>query len=257
MEPLLRATRVVKSFGHVKALRGADFDVMKGEVVALMGDNGAGKSTLVKVLSGTIRPDEGAIHVDGATVVLDSPLAARNAGIETVYQDLSLADTLDPTANLFLGRELRSPGFFGRLGFLDNREMRIQAAEVFQSLGLTIDVSQEAVGDLSGGQRQGIAVSRAVTWARHVLFLDEPTAALGVEQTRNVLDMIRRVRDSGISVVFVSHSLPEVLQVADRIEVLRLGRRVGRFATAEASAEDIIAAITGATSDPWPNEEVE
>lgn len=246
---VLRASGVRKSFGHVEALRGADFTVGRGEVVALMGDNGAGKSTLVKVLAGVLRPDSGSVELDGQVVDLTSPVVARAFGVETVYQDLALADTLDPTANLFLGRELRRRGVLGRLGFLDNREMRRQANAVFDSLNLTVRSDHEAVGNLSGGQRQGIAVSRAVNWARHVLFMDEPTAALGVRQTRNVLELIRRVRDRGVSVVLITHSLPEVMEVADRIEVLRLGRRVARFATADVSAARVVAAITGAGAD--------
>lgn len=243
---VLSAKGVVKSFGHVEALRAADFDVLPGEVVALMGDNGAGKSTLVKVLSGVIRPDSGVIRVAGEQVSFSSPVEARMAGIETVYQDLSLADTLDPTANMFLGREIRRGGLLGRLGFFDNKKMRVQAAEAFESLNVTITSSHDEVGNLSGGQRQGIAVSRAVTWAKHVLFMDEPTAALGVRQTQNVLDLIRRVRDRGVSVVLISHSVPEVLEVADRVEVLRLGRRVGRFVVSRSSAKEIVGAITGA-----------
>ncbi len=243
---VLAVRDVRKSFGSVEALRGACFDVRRGEVVALMGDNGAGKSTLVKVISGVVRPDAGEILVDGAPVVIDSPQAARDAGIETVYQDLALADALDPSANLFLGREIRRGGLLGRLGFLDTREMRARASAVFDSLDLTLRSDRDPVGNMSGGQRQGIAVSRAATWARHVLFLDEPTAALGVRQTRTVLDLVRRVRERGISVVLISHSLPEVMAVADRIEVLRLGRRVGQFTTADTSPEQVVAAMTGA-----------
>jgi len=243
---ILAARGIKKSFGRVEALRGADFDVRRGEVVALMGDNGAGKSTLVKVLSGVHSADEGVVTLDGHEVAFGSPEEAREAGIETVYQDLALADTLDSAANLFLGRELRRPGVLGRIGVLDKRRMRQEAREAFESLQVTVRSEHDAVGNLSGGQRQGIAVCRAATWAKHVLFLDEPTAALGVRQTENVLDLIRRVRDRGISVVLISHSLPEVMRVADRIEVFRLGRRIGQFITADVSAEDVVAAITGA-----------
>jgi len=243
---VLTATAITKSFGSVEALRGASFEVRHGEVVALMGDNGAGKSTLVKILSGVVRPDGGEIHVDGVPVRIESPQDARDAGIETVYQDLALADALDPAANLFLGREVRRQGLLGRLGFLDNRAMRARAAGVFTSLDLTLRSDRDPVGNMSGGQRQGIAVSRAATWARHVLFLDEPTAALGVRQTRTVLDLVRRVRDLGVSVVLISHNLPEVMSVADRIEVLRLGRRVGQFTCADTSPEQVVAAMTGA-----------
>jgi simple sugar transport system ATP-binding protein len=252
---ILTARDVRKSFGRVEALRGADFDVRRGEVVALMGDNGAGKSTLVKVLSGVVIPDGGTITLDGSPLAVETPEQARMAGIETVYQDLALADTLDSAANLFLGRELRRSGLLGRMGFLDNRAMRREAKEVFENLQVTVRSEHDSVGTMSGGQRQGIAVCRAATWAQHVLFLDEPTAALGMRQTENVLDLIRRVRDKGISVVLISHSLPEVLKVADRIEVLRLGRRIGQFVTAEVSAEEVVGAITGATGAPGLDEE--
>lgn len=244
--PLLEARGIVKSFGHVEALRGADFEVRHNEIVALMGDNGAGKSTLVKILSGVIVPDGGEIRIDGTAVSVRSPAEARLLGVETVYQDLALADTLDPVANLFLGRELGRRGLLGRLGFLDNGEMRRRAGEVFSSLNVPVRPEHDSAGNLSGGQRQGIAVSRAVTWASKVLFLDEPTAALGVRQTRNVLDLIRRVRDRGVSVVLISHSVPEVLEVADRIEVLRLGKRVDRFTRDTVTAEAVVAALTGA-----------
>lgn len=248
-QTLLSARSIVKSFGHVQALRGVDFEVRPSEVVALMGDNGAGKSTLVKVLSGAIRPDAGTITIAGEQVSFATPIEARRAGIETVYQDLSLADTLDPAANLFLGRELRRRGVLGRLGFLDQRLMRQRTLEAFESLRVTVPSVQAPVRDLSGGQRQGVAVARAVTWAKHVLFLDEPTAALGVQQTRNVLDLIRRVRDRGVSVVLISHSVPDVMAVADRVEVLRLGRRVGQFVVATSAAADIVSAIVGATDE--------
>lgn len=244
--PLLEARGIVKSFGHVEALRGADFEVRHHEIVALMGDNGAGKSTLVKILSGVIVPDGGELRIDGAAVSVRSPAEARLLGVETVYQDLALADTLDPVANLFLGRELGRRGLLGRLGFLDNGEMRRRAGEVFSSLNVPVRPEHGSAGNLSGGQRQGIAVSRAVTWASKVLFLDEPTAALGVRQTRNVLDLIRRVRDRGVSVVLISHSVPEVLEVADRIEVLRLGKRVDRFTRDTVTAEAVVTALTGA-----------
>ena len=254
---VLQARGVTKRYGQVEALRGADFDVQPGEVVALMGDNGAGKSTLVKILSGVVRPDAGSVAMSGREVSFSSPTEARAAGVETVYQDLSLADTLDPTANLFLGREIRRSGVLGRLGFLDNAQMRRRATDAFTSLNLTVRSGHDAVGNLSGGQRQGIAVARAITWANDVLFLDEPTAALGVRQTQNVLDLIRRVRDKGVSVVLVSHSLPEVREVADRIEVLRLGRRVGVFQVATTSAEDVVRAITGALDSTAPDAEKE
>jgi simple sugar transport system ATP-binding protein len=245
-QPLLEARELHKSFGRVRALRGASFTVNPGEVVALIGDNGAGKSTLVKCISGVLHPDSGEILVDGKPVELDSAVAARRLGIETVYQDLALAPDLDPAANLFLGRELLRSGPLGKLGFIDKGAMRQRSREAFGSLGVGLQSTASPIATLSGGQRQGVAVSRAVMWASRVVFMDEPTAALGVVQTRNVLDLIRRVRDTGVSVVLISHNMPEVLEVADRIEVLRLGRRVARFTAGEPSMEDLVGAMTGA-----------
>jgi simple sugar transport system ATP-binding protein len=244
--PLYEARGVVKRFGHVTALDGADFSVYPGEVVALVGDNGAGKSTLVKTLSGALRHDEGELLFNGTPVELDSPLAARALGIETVYQDLALAPELDPAMNAFLGREVMRPGLLGKLGFLDRKTMRRRTAEAFASLGVGVRSTTVPVSMLSGGQRQGVAVSRAVMWASKAIFLDEPTAALGVVQTRAVLELIRRVRDTGCAVVLISHNMPEVLEVADRIEVLRLGRRVASLRAADTSMEEIVGAMTGA-----------
>jgi simple sugar transport system ATP-binding protein len=247
-ETILEARSIARSYGHVHALRGADFAAVPGQVVALIGDNGAGKSTLVKILSGALQPDGGEIWFEGARVELPTPVAARALGIETVYQDLALAPDLDPAANLFLGRERLRAGPLGALGFLDKKAMRRATNQSFSSLGVGLQNTAAPVAALSGGQRQSVAVGRAVTWASKVLFLDEPTAALGVVQTRKVLDLIRRVRDRGIAVVLISHNMPEVLEVADRVEVLRLGRRVARFARAELSMEDLIGAMTGAIS---------
>jgi simple sugar transport system ATP-binding protein len=245
-EPLLEARGIVKSFGHVLALRGADFTVFPGEVVALIGDNGAGKSTLVKTLSGVHHPDAGEIRFEGRPVQIDSPLAARALGIETVYQDLALAPDLESSANLFLGRENMRPGILGRLGFLDKPAMRRRTEEAFSTLGVGVQSATAPVATLSGGQRQGVAVARAVTWAGRLVFMDEPTAALGVVQTQKVLELIRRVRDTGLSVVLISHNMPEVMQVADRVEVLRLGERVAQLQTAETSMEELVGSMTGA-----------
>jgi simple sugar transport system ATP-binding protein len=245
-EPLLEAHGIVKSFGRVRALRGASFTVNQGEVVALIGDNGAGKSTLIKTLSGVIHPDEGEIRFEGRPVAITSPVAARELGIETVYQDLALAPDLESSANLFLGREETRGGVLGKLGFLDKRAMRRRTEEAFKQLGVGVQDASAAVATLSGGQRQGVAVARAVTWAGKVVFMDEPTAALGVVQTRNVLDLIRRVRDNGLAVVLISHNMPEVMEVSDRVEVLRLGARVARFTTAQTSMEELVGAMTGA-----------
>jgi simple sugar transport system ATP-binding protein len=244
--PLLEARGVVKSFGRVRALRGASFAVYPGEVVALVGDNGAGKSTLVKTLAGVHGPDAGELLVDGTPVSFASPVDAREQGIEVVYQDLALASELEPAANLYLGREIRRPGVLGRLGFLDKREMRRRGDDAFRDLGVRIQDTGASVAAMSGGQRQGVAVARAVMWANRVVFMDEPTAALGVVQTRNVLDLIKRVRERGIAVVLISHNMPEVLEVADRVEVLRLGRRVARFTRGDVTMEQIVGAMTGA-----------
>jgi simple sugar transport system ATP-binding protein len=247
-EPVLEARDIVKSFGRVQALRGASFTVYPQEVVALVGDNGAGKSTLVKTLVGVHPPDRGEIMFGGKPVEIQTPHDARDLGIETVFQDLALAAEIDPAANMFLGREVLRPGLLGRLGFLDNAAMRRRSEEAFRNLGVRIQDTSAPVANMSGGQRQGIAICRAVTWASKVVFMDEPTAALGVVQTRNVLDQIRRVRDHGLSVVLISHNMPEVFEVADRIEVLRLGKRVARMRPSEVSMEDIVAAMTGAST---------
>src|ERR671922_2809 len=245
-DALLEARGIVKSFGRVRALRGASFTVNAGEVVALIGDNGAGKSTLVKTLSGVHHPDGGEILFEGRPVAIPNPVVARELGIETVYQDLALAPDLESSANLFLGRETTRPGLLGKLGFLDKGAMRRKTEDAFRQLGVGVQDPAAAVATLSGGQRQGVAVARAVTWAGKVVFMDEPTAALGVVQTRNVLDLIRRVADTGLAVVLISHNMPEVFEVSDRVEVLRLGERVARFTTAEASMEELVAAMTGA-----------
>ena len=247
-EPVLEARSIVKSFGRVRALRGASFTVYPQEVVALVGDNGAGKSTLVKTLVGVHPPDSGEILFNGKPVNINTPHDARDLGIETVFQDLSLAAEIDPAANMFLGREVMRPGLLGKLGFLDKAQMRQRSDEAFKKLGVRIQDTSAPVANMSGGQRQGIAITRAVTWASKVVFMDEPTAALGVVQTRNVLEQIKRVREHGLSVVLISHNLPEVFEVADRIEVLRLGQRVARLRPKEVSMEDIVSAMTGAST---------
>ncbi|MBO0841278.1 MAG: sugar ABC transporter ATP-binding protein [Sciscionella sp.] len=244
--PILEAKGLTKRFGSVEALRGASFSAYAGEVVALIGDNGAGKSTLVKCLSGVEHPDSGEIAIDGKPVIMDSPTSARAHGIETVYQDLAVAPELDPAANLYLGRELKLPGLLGKLGMLDKARMRREAVDAFARLGVELQRMDVPIGSLSGGQRQSVAVARSVAWASKVVFMDEPTAALGVVQRERVLDVIRKVRDTGVSVVLISHNMPEVLAVSDRIEVLRLGRRVARFTSADATLEDLVGAMTGA-----------
>ncbi len=246
--PRLEARGLTKRYGHVVALDGADFTAYAGEIVALVGDNGAGKSTLVKCLSGALQPDAGEILLEGAPVRLSSPAVARECGLETVYQDLALAADLTPAANLFLGRELMRDGVLGRLGVLDDRAMRAQAQRSLDELGIRLQDTQVSVGSLSGGQRQAVAIARAVAWASDVVFLDEPTAALGVAQRERVLEIAQRVRDGGRAVVLISHNLPEVLAVADRVQVLRRGRRVAQFRAADASLEGLVGAMTGAVA---------
>jgi simple sugar transport system ATP-binding protein len=242
--PLLEARSLVKRYGNVLALDGASFAAYPGEVTALIGDNGAGKSTLVKILSGAVRPDSGQILVDGKPVSMSSPLDARRHGIETVYQDLALAPDLDAAANLHLGRELY---WFKPLHILNKPAMRKRAVEAFADLGVQLKDVTAPVVTLSGGQRQSVAVARAVAYASKIIFMDEPTAALGVVQRERVLDNIKRVRDRGIAVVLISHNMPEVLAVADRVEVLRMGRRVARFqASARPTVEQLVGAMTGA-----------
>jgi len=244
---VLSASGVAKRFGHVTALDGVSLEVAAGEVLALMGDNGAGKSTLVKILSGAQAPDEGCVLVDGSPVVIGSPLDARALGIETVYQDLALADDLSAPANLFLGREHLRPGLPGRLGFLDRARMQRDAEEQMQSLGARIPDYSSSVRMFSGGQRQSVAIARASIWASRVIIMDEPTAALGLVQTAQVADLIRRTRERGIAVIVISHSVPFVFDVADRIVVLRLGVAAATLSPSSTSHDEIVAAITGAS----------
>jgi simple sugar transport system ATP-binding protein len=246
MTPLLEARGLSRSFGHVRALDNASFDVGAGEVVALIGDNGAGKSTLVKAVTGNLDLDAGEIFFEGAPVTIETPAQASAMGIEVVYQDLALAPHLNPVQNMFLGREISRRGLLGALGFMDEKRMRARAEAGFKELGGTVRSMTAQVGAMSGGQRQQIAIVRAIAWAGKLVFLDEPTAALGVVQTRNVLDTIKRVRDKGVAVVLISHSMPEVLEVADRVQVMRLGTRVATYRTADTTMEQLVGAMTGA-----------
>ena len=240
--PLIEARHITRHFGHVRALQGANFSVGRGEIVGLIGDNGAGKSTLIRILSGTDRPDAGEILVNGQLVHFNGPHDARAAGIETVYQDLALAPDLDAAANVFLGREILKPGLLGRLGVLDKSRMVRQAGEAMSRLGVKIHPTTE-VFTLSGGQQQSAAVARAAMWATNVILMDEPTANLGVMQTKGVLDLISRVRKAGTAVVVISHNLPQMLEITDRILILRLGRTVGQIAASDATVDDLIRAM--------------
>jgi fructose transport system ATP-binding protein len=244
---VLEARGLEKRFGHVTALAGADFELRAGEILAVVGDNGAGKSTLIKVLSGALAPDAGTLLLDGTEVAFAGPLDARKRGIETVYQDLAVAPALDVAANLFLGRELRQPGWRGRLlRRLDERAMRRQAAEHMRALQVGIQSMTAPVESLSGGQRQAVAVARAAAFARRLIIMDEPTAALGVKESAMVLDLIRRIRERGLAVVLISHNMPHVFEVADRIHVQRLGRRAALVTPKTHSMPDVVALITGA-----------
>lgn len=246
--PVLSAVGVSKRFGHVTALTDVSLEVAPGEVVALMGDNGAGKSTLVKILSGVLAPDGGELRIRGVHVRFSSPLDARAAGIETVYQDLALADDLSAPANLFLGREHRKPGLLGRLGVLDVKRMQTEAEKHLRTLGARVPDYRAPVRMFSGGQRQSVAIARAGIWARELVIMDEPTAALGLVQTEQVAQLIKRTRDRGIAVVVISHSVPFVFDVADRIIVLRLGSTAATLSPADTTHDDIVAAITGAVA---------
>ena len=239
--PILQMRNISKSFGAVRALSGVDFEVYAGEVVALVGDNGAGKSTLVKTIAGVGPADSGEIFVDGQPVKITSPQIAAHLGIETVYQDLALCDNLDVVSNLFLGREEKTP-WRG----LAEIEMERRTIEVLRTLDVKIPSVRTLVASLSGGQRQSIAVAKSLLRQAKVVLLDEPTAALGVAQTRQVLNLIRRLRDQGLGVVVISHNLADVFEVADRVIVLRLGRRVATFDVKNTTSERVVAAITGA-----------
>lgn len=248
---IYEAHDVSKSYGSVKALSGASLRVHAGEVVGLVGDNGAGKSTLVKVLSGAHQPTTGRLELDGVEHVWGSPREALEAGIETLYQDSSLAPHLTVSQNLFLGRELMSPGILGKLGFLARRRMEHEAHDDLERVGIAVPASSRPVSALSGGQRQAVAIGRAVSWARKVIILDEPTNHLGARQAGEVLNVIRAAKAKGLGVIFISHTLPHVLEVTDRIVVLRLGRIVRDAPTSEFTPDSLIAAITGsADADP-------
>jgi fructose transport system ATP-binding protein len=246
-QPVMAAKGLTKRYGQVTALDGADFELLPGEVLAVIGDNGAGKSTLIKALTGAIIPDEGEIYLDGKRVSFRTPIDARREGIETVYQDLAVAAALDIASNLFLGREQRRKGILGTVfRMLDKPAMRKRAAQQMAELKIGLRSLTQPVETLSGGQRQGVAVARAAAWADHVVIMDEPTAALGVKESGQVLDLIRRVRDRGLPVVLISHNMPHVFEIADRIHVQRLGRRVAVVRPTEHSMSEVVAIMTGA-----------
>lgn len=252
MEPILTARGLVKRYGRVTALDHADFDLYPGEILAVIGDNGAGKSSLIKAISGAVIPDEGEIRLEGQPIQFTNPMQARDAGIETVYQNLALSPALSIADNMFLGREIRKEGPMGSLfRMLDRKKMEKIARDKLTELGLmTIQNINQAVETLSGGQRQGVAVARAAAFGSKVVIMDEPTAALGVKESRRVLELILDVRSRGLPIVLISHNMPHVFEVADRIHVHRLGRRLCVINPKEHSMSDAVALMTGAKEPP-------
>jgi fructose transport system ATP-binding protein len=251
-EPILTGRGLVKRYGRVTALDNADFDLMQGEILAVIGDNGAGKSTMVKAVSGAVVPDEGEIRLEGKPIHFTSPMHAREAGIETVYQNLALSPALSIADNMFMGREIRMEGFMGTwLRKLDRKKMEDFARQKLSELGLlTIQNINQAVETLSGGQRQGVAVARAAAFGSKVVILDEPTAALGVKESRKVLELIQDVRARGMPIVLISHNMPHVFEVADRIHIHRLGRRLCVINPRDYTMSDAVAFMTGAKEPP-------
>ena len=247
-EPIIRARGLMKRYGTVVAMNGCDFDLYPGEILGVIGDNGAGKSTMIKALSGAVTPDHGSIELDGREIHFRSPDDARNAGIETVYQTLAMSPALSIADNMFLGRELRKPGILGSVfRMTDRTAMRDFARKKLSELGLmTIQNIDQAVETLSGGQRQGVAVARAAAFGSKVVILDEPTAALGVKESRRVLDLIKDVRARGIPIILISHNMPHVFEVCDRIHIHRLGRRLCVIDPKQHTMSDAVAYMTGA-----------
>ncbi|RZS59740.1 mannose ABC transporter ATP-binding protein /fructose ABC transporter ATP-binding protein /ribose ABC transporter ATP-binding protein [Microcella putealis] len=247
---IMKAERLVKTYGRVVGLDGVNFELHRGEVLAVVGDNGAGKSTLIKCLTGAEVPNDGTIEFEGSPVRISRTQDARDLGIETVYQSLAVSPALDVASNLFLGREVRRPGVLGSVfRMMDTKGMRERARQELSELGITTlqDVTVP-VENLSGGQRQAVAVARAAAFGSKVVFLDEPTAALGVRETNQVLDLIRRLKDNGVSVVLISHNMPQVFDVADRIHIQRLGKRAGVVTPESHSMTDVVAIMTGAAA---------
>ena len=244
---VLQARNLVKRYGHVTALDGADFELRTAEILAVIGDNGAGKSTLIKALAGALIPDSGEIWLDGQRVQFKNPSDARVAGIETVFQDLAVAPAMTIAENLFLGREIRRTGVAGNvLRMLDKKRMLEESAAHLADLKIGIRTMTQPVETLSGGQRQSVAVARSAAFARHVVIMDEPTAALGVRESGMVLELIRTVRDRGLAVVLISHNMPHVFEIADRIHVQRLGKRVAVLNPKQVTMSDTVAVMTGA-----------
>ncbi len=244
--PLLEARGITKAYGNVAALTGIDFKLERGEIVGLVGDNGAGKSTLVKTLCGAHQPTGGQIFLEGEEVHFTSPKESREKGIEVVYQDLALANELSVAENIFLGREVRQPGFLGMIGTMNRKAMRESAVETLESLAIEIKSVETRCGTMSGGQRQAVAVARAIMWGSKVLLLDEPTAALAVAESDKIAGLVAGVKDKGVGVILVSHNLPQVHELCDRVVVLLRGRLVTELRKGEYSIDDMVSWITGA-----------
>lgn len=247
-DTILKARGLFRYYGSVVALGGADFDLTRGEILGIIGDNGAGKTTLIKILSGAEQADEGMIEMEGRQVSFESPVEAHAAGVETVYQTLALSPALSISDNLFLGREIRRKGFLGRfLRALDHKEMQRQAQSKLTELGiLTVQDITQAVETLSGGQRQGVAVARAAAFGSKIVIMDEPTAALGVRESRQVLELIQEIKSRGVSVVLISHNMPHVFEICDRVHIHRLGKRLCVVSPEDCTSEEAVAYMTGA-----------
>lgn len=246
MEPLLRAVNLTKRFGGLVAVNKVSLDVYRGEVVGLVGDNGAGKSTLIKMISGVYQPDGGEVEFDSQKMALNDPREARNIGIETIYQDLALAENLDVSSNIFLGREVKKPFVGNLVKTLDRRHMRQESATVLERLGVHVPSLIQQTRNLSGGQRQAVAIARAIYWNALLMIMDEPTAALGVAEQHKVLLLVRTLRDQGVPVIIISHNMQDIFAVADRIVIMRRGFKVGERKAAETTVDEIVSLMVGA-----------
>ena len=248
-EPVLAIRHMVKRFGGLTAVNDVDLDVNAGEVVALLGDNGAGKSTLIKCISGVHLADEGEIRFEGRVVSFPKPIDARSAGIETIYQDLALADNLDVPANIFLGREIKNHFLGGLIKTLNDKKMLTEAESSLAALNIQFPSLSQPIESLSGGQRQAVAIARAIYWKARLMIMDEPTNNLGVPEQHKVLDLIRRLRDQGVPVILITHTMPDVFAVADRIMVMHRGRKVAERLTGETNASELVQYMVGALDD--------
>jgi ABC-type sugar transport system ATPase subunit len=246
MEPMLRAINLTKRFGGLVAVDNASVDLYPGEVVGLVGDNGAGKSTLIKMISGVYQPDGGEIYVDGNKIEFSGPREARDLGIETIYQDLALAENLDVGSNIFLGRELKTPYLGGLIKTIDRHKMREESSEVLKRLDIQVPSLTQQIRNLSGGQRQAVAIARSIYWNARLMIMDEPTAALGVAEQRKVLTLVRTLAEQGVPVIIISHNMQDVFAVADRIVIMRRGKKVAERIAEKTTPDEIVSLMVGA-----------